>query len=290
MRSMTGFGRGEATFEDGRIVLEIRTVNHRFLEIRNRASGELSAAEPLIEKLLRSHLQRGHCIVGLVYEGTDGGAAKLNRNALKNHLENLASVANEMKIGLADLTPVLSSAPDLFSLSPSYDQEELEKAVTSAFQVAIKKLVLMREREGAAMNAEIGERLDSLRASVSELSTMAQGYPAQILEKTRRKIADLLTGANLTIDPGRVEAEAALLADKDDINEELTRLASHCDQMAGLVESEDPIGRKMEFLVQEMAREANTMGSKAEHVEFTHKVVDFKADLEKIRELAQNVE
>ena len=119
---------------------------------------------------------------------------------------------------------------------------------------------------------------------------MAEEYPAQILEKTRRKIADLLAGTKLKLDPGRVEAEAALLADKVDINEELTRLASHCDQMAGLIESEDPVGRRMEFLVQEMGREANTMGSKAGLAEFTHKVVDFKADLEKIRELVQNVE
>ncbi len=289
MRSMTGFGRGESTFEDGRIVLEIRTVNHRFLEIRNRASVELAAAEPLIEKLLRSHLYRGHCTVGLVYEGP-GGASQVNRSALKSHLENLVSVADDMKIDLADLVSVLAAAPDLFSLSPIYDQEELEKAVTIAFEGAMEKLLLMRENEGASMSTEISERLDSISASVRDLATMAEEYPAQILEKTRRKIADLLAGTNLKLDPGRVEAEAALLADKTDINEELTRLASHCDQMTGLIESEDPVGRRMEFLVQEMAREANTMGSKAGFVEFTHKVVDFKADLEKIRELAQNVE
>ncbi len=289
MRSMTGFGRGEATFEDGRIVLEIRTVNHRFLEIRNRAPGELAAAEPLIEKLLRSRLYRGHCTVGLVYEGP-GGASQVNRSALKNHLENLASVADDMKIDLADLLPVLAAAPDLFSISPSYDPEKLEKVVTIAFEGAMKKLLLMRENEGAAMSAEISERLDLLSASVRDLSTMAKEYPAQILEKTRQKIAGLLAGTNLKLDPGRVEAEAALLADRTDINEELTRLFSHCDQMAGLILSEDPIGRRMEFLVQEMAREANTMGAKAGLVEFTHKVVDFKADLEKIRELVQNVE
>lgn len=289
MRSMTGFGRGESAFENGRIVLEIRTVNHRFLEIRNRAPGELAAAEPLIEKLLRSHLNRGHCTVGLVYEGP-GGALQVNRSALKNHLENLLSVADDMKINLADLVPVLAAVPDLFSISPNYDQEELEKVVTIAFKGAMEKLLLMRENEGAAMSAEISERLRSLSASVTDLAAMAKEYPAQILEKTRKRIGDLIAGTNLKLDPGRVEAEAALLADRTDINEELTRLASHCDQMASLIESEDPIGRRMEFLVQEMAREANTMGAKAGFVEFTYKVVDFKADLEKIRELAQNVE
>ena len=290
MRSMTGFGRGEATFKDGRIILEIRTVNHRFLEIRNRVPVELAAAESQIEKLLKSYLSRGYCTVGLMYECPGGGASQINRSALKSHIENLASIAHETKVDLADLVPVLAAAPDLFSLSPSYDQEELEKAVASAFKGAIEKLLVMRQNDGAAMSVEIGERLDSIGASVRDLAAEAKEYPAQMLEKMRRKITDLLAGTNLKIDPSRVEAEAALLADKTDINEELTRLASHCDQLAGLIESEDPVGRRMEFLVQEMVREANTMGSKAGLVEFTHKVVDLKADLEKIRELAQNVE
>ncbi len=290
MRSMTGFGRGTAPLGEGRLVIEMKTVNHRFLEIRSRAPREFSAAESMVDKLARKHLNRGHCTVGISFEAAGSESSCLNTAMLESHLSALEKVAAKKGLPLSDMTSVLGQAPDLFSLPSFNDSEDLTAAVSDAFYEAIDKLMSMRRAEGEAMASDIGIKLADIRGTMNKVTTLAQGYAAGTLEKTRGRISELLDGSGIEIDMSRVEAEAAVLADRADINEELTRLASHCDQMASLLLETEPVGRRMEFLVQEMGREANTIGAKSASAEITHLVVDFKAELEKIRELAQNIE
>jgi uncharacterized protein (TIGR00255 family) len=290
MRSMTGFGVGSAPLGGGRLVIEIKTVNHRFLEIRCRAPRELAAAEARSEKLVRSALNRGHCTVGLMFETSTGGVARLDGRALSSHLAELEAVAARTGVPLAALVPVLASAPDIYALPVFDEPEALALAVDSAFADAMAKVVSMRETEGRAMASDLTTRLSEIRAVVLRLEKLATGYAATILARTRLKVAALLEDNDLALETGRIESEVALLADKADISEEITRLASHCDQLSRLLGSSDPVGRRLDFLIQEMGREANTIGAKAAFAELTHAVVEFKADLEKMREIVQNVE
>lgn len=290
MRSMTGFGMGSAPLGGGRLVLEIKTVNHRFLEIRCRSPRELAAAEPLVERLVRAALNRGHCTVGLTFEASSGGIAKLDGRALAAHLAELQAVAEKTGVPLSSLVPILTTAPDIYSLPVFDDPEALARAVEAAFAPAIGRLVAMRESEGRAMAAELSSRLTELRVALRSLAELAERHASSLLSRMRLRVSALLEDSGAALETGRIESEVALLADKADISEEIARLKSHCDQMSHLLADSEPVGRRLDFLIQEMGREANTAGSKAAFAELTHVVVEFKAALEKMRELVQNVE
>jgi uncharacterized protein (TIGR00255 family) len=290
MRSMTGFGIGSAPLGEGRLVVEIKTVNHRFLEIRSRVPKELVAAEPQLEKLVRASLSRGHCTIVVTYDASASGTARLDTGALEAYLAQIRSVSSKTGVPLADLIPLLATAPNLY-VPPIFDEPEaLASAVDQAFAEAASKLMAMREVEGRAMSEDISARLRGIRAAVDDLKRLSESYASTILARTRQRVAALLAEVDVAIETGRIEAEVALLADKADISEEITRLASHCGQMALLLASSEPVGRRFDFLIQEMSREANTIGAKAAFAELTHVVIEFKAELEKMRELVQNVE
>lgn len=290
MRSMSGFGRGSASLGSGRLVVEAKSVNHRFLEVRPRTPREMLAIEPLMERLARARLRRGYLTVHVTLEGALGAATRIDERALSGHLEQLRTVSQETGLDLADLAPVLAGSPDLFTSIADIDADSLERAAAGAFEQAIDELLSMREAEGAAMAAELETRLDVARAATERLEQLTAVQVTALLERARTRIAALLEGTEIKVDPSRIEAEVALLADRADVTEEIARLKSHCDQMTHLLGVGDPVGRKLEFLTQEMGREANTLAAKAALPEATHAAVELKAELEKIREIAQNVE
>jgi uncharacterized protein (TIGR00255 family) len=286
---MTGFGRGSAELGDGRVVLEIKSVNHRFLEIRTKAPRELLSGEVMVEQLLRRNLARGFCNVNLWYEGNVGGMTAVDKRALKAHLESLVEVAGETELCLTDLVPVLAGAPDLFATPLVEDEEQLARAIETAFLQASDALIGMREAEGGAMAKEFSKRLDDIKKSVSRLGELAGKWPKTAFERIRERLA-LLGDGGLDLNQGRMEAEVALLVERADITEEITRLKSHITQAASLVRVDQPVGRKAEFLIQEMGREANTIASKTQSPEISALIINLKTELEKMRELAQNVE
>ncbi len=290
MHSMTGFGRGSADFGEGRLVLEIKSVNHRFLEVRSRAPRELMAGEAHVERLLKRRLGRGYCTVNLSYEGNLGGAMNVDKGALGAYLESLIEVGKDTDLCLADLIPVLAGAPDLFTTPDIQDESALEGAIEVALAEATGKVINMRKKEGAAMAKDFLKRLATVRKYVKQVNKLAIDWPKTALMRSRERLRVLLAEIGSEIDTGRAEAEAALLADRTDITEEITRLISHCDQMTQLTKSDEPVGRKAEFLIQEMVRETNTIGSKASHREISALVINMKTELEKMRELAQNIE
>ncbi|MCP4601496.1 MAG: YicC family protein [Proteobacteria bacterium] len=290
MRSMTGFGRGSAEFGKGRMALEIKTVNHRFLEVRSKIAKELIAGEAHVDRLLRKRLSRGYCTVNLWYEGSLGGTMSIDKNALKAHLESLIEVSDDTELCLADLIPVLASTPDLFVTPRIQNEEAFEKAIEIAFHEAADKLINMREKEGTAMAEDLSKRLAMVRKYINKIDKLAVNWPKTVLSRIQERLGVLLADFSDKINTGRVEAEAALLADRADITEEIVRFKSHCEQMAVLTESDEPVGRKAEFLIQEIGREINTIGAKASLLEISTLVVDIKAELEKMRELAQNIE
>lgn len=275
---------------EGRVVLEIKSHNHRFLEVRARAPRELLAGEVLVERLLQDRLSRGYCTVNLWYEGRLGGSTAIDKGALKSHLDSLIEVGNERELCLADLIGVLAGAPDLFVTPRVEDEDELATAITDAFEQAIESLSGMREAEGRIMAEDFAARIESLRKGVAELERLAETWPKIALERLKKRLKMLVEDKDTGLDPARLATEAAILADRSDISEELTRLASHLEQMETLADSNVPVGRKAEFLIQEMSREANTIGSKTAQPEINSIVIEIKSDLEKMRELAQNIE
>jgi uncharacterized protein (TIGR00255 family) len=287
---MTGFGRGSGELGEGRVVVEIKSVNHRFLEVRSRAPRELMSGEALVERVLRRRLSRGYCTVNCWYEGARGGATTVDKGALSAHLDRLIEVGEEKELVLADLIPVLAAAPDLFVTPRPEDSEQLERALREAVGEAIDALVEMREREGGAMAGDLEARLEAVSRHVEEVARLAEGWPEIALARIRERVGALLESGVEGVEPGRMEVEAAVLADRADISEEITRLRSHVKQLGSLWERDDPVGRKAEFLIQEMAREVNTVGAKASLSAISAAVVELKTELEKMRELVQNIE
>ncbi len=290
MYSMTGFGCGKAAFADGQIVLEIKSVNHRFLEIRSKAPRELLAGEAIAERLLRSKINRGYCLINLWYEGNLGGSTAIDKGALKNHLDSLIEVGKERDLCLTDLIPALAGAPDIFTTPRVEDEEALKRSITEAFNQAIDELIKMRETEGLAMTKKVVAQSKRLGEQVAKLLELSKTWPKQALARLRERLTALMEDPEIKIDPGRLATEAAFLADRADIAEETTRLESHLKQLAEVIDAPSPVGRKIEFLIQELGRESNTIASKTSLDAVVTIVIDMKADLEKMRELAQNIE
>jgi uncharacterized protein (TIGR00255 family) len=272
------------------LIVEAKSVNHRFLEVRSRAPREILAVEPLFDKLAHRRLKRGHLTVLVTLEGATGAATRIADESLQAQLEQLRAIADRNDLSLADLTPLLAGSPDLFTSVSTIDRRDLERAAEQAFSRAIDGLLEMREKEGAAMAGELERQLAVAQESVTLLERLLSKQAGLLLDRARGRVATLLAGTDVKVDSSRIEAEAALLADRADVTEEIARLGSHADQLRALLGEDAPVGRRIEFLVQEMGREANTLAAKAALPEATHATVELKAQLEKIREIAQNVE
>jgi uncharacterized protein (TIGR00255 family) len=290
MQSMTGFGRGVADLEDGRLVVEIKAVNHRFLEVRCRAPRELMAGETIVERMLRDHLSRGYCTVNIWYEGKNGGTTRLDQEALETHLNSLIAVGKKLDLCLADLVPTLAGAPDLFSSPHFEDESDFADSARLACERALTGLTEMRKLEGHEMSKTFSTILTDIEKQIAKLEKLTEKWPGIALERTQERLDALIENAEINIDPSRLAAEAAILVNKADVTEEITRMGSHLVQAQQLLTSKVPIGRKAEFLIQEMGREVNTVGSKAVLPEINILVVETKTGLEKLRELAQNIE
>ncbi|MBN2719070.1 MAG: YicC family protein [Deltaproteobacteria bacterium] len=289
MRSMTGFGRGDASAAEAHIVVEIKTVNHRFLEIRSRIPAELGDMEQVLERQVRNRLSRGYCTIHLTVEHSDSGRTRIDEKALVGHIAQLQEIAKRTAVSVDSLLPILASAPDLYELSRAGASDSIRAACIQACDSALGQLIGMRESEGAHMTTDIRQRMDTIAQLNSQIEVHATAHEKLIFDKYHQKISEMLATVSAT-ETSRIETEAAIFAEKADINEEVNRLHSHINQMRSVFDEVEPIGRRMDFLVQEMGREANTIASKAVLSEITHMVVAIKGELEKIRELVQNIE
>jgi uncharacterized protein (TIGR00255 family) len=284
---MTGYGRGVATSGETRATVEIRSVNHRFLDLKLRG-GMAPAIEEVISSKVRASLERGAVSVSLHAERATAGGTRIDGDAAKAAYDALAAIAMGLGLPGPDLAMVLAQ-PGVVVGTDDRDDDELAAAVTAALDLALAQLDSMRRTEGAALatdlNARVGE-LDRLRVAIA---SHAASVPHQVSKRIADRLRVLLDNTT-QIDPGRLAQEVAMLADRADVTEELVRLASHLDQARAMLATTGPAGRRLDFLVQEIGRELNTIGSKSALAEITSAVVDAKAQLEKIREQVQNVE
>lgn len=291
LKSMTGYGRCEDTIGGRHIVFEIKSVNHKFFEFNSRITRGYLFLEDKLKSLVQGRLSRGKVDVFLQIETLEDSDVQV----LVNHSLASGYVAafEELKerYGLADdvSLSLLTKYSDIFSVHKAPEnEEEIWEAVKSVGERAIDSFVAMREAEGARLKEDILEKAGKILAIVEKIEKASPETVGDYREKLRSKIEELL-GDN-RFDEQRVLTEVAIFADKIAVDEETVRLRSHFRQLEKLVNSREPVGRKIDFLVQEMNREANTIGSKASDSRIAYMVVDIKSEIEKIREQVQNVE
>jgi uncharacterized protein (TIGR00255 family) len=291
LKSMTGFGSGRATVGAEEIAVELRSVNHKFCEVKARLPRELSTLEPTVVKIVKDRLARG--AVDVVVKRTARASAGLvpvvDVVLAREYRRAFAELA--LALGVPDNTSVhdIASLQNVVRLEePHANLEESHKAVELALADALRALSAMREKEGLALGADLTTRLALVATWSQEIQVLAPKSVELWRERLSHRVAELSKG--LPIEPQRMAQEVALFAERTDIAEELTRLESHLVQFRALLASAEPSGRKMDFLVQEMHREVNTTGSKSQHADISTLVMQLKTELERIREQVQNVE
>jgi uncharacterized protein (TIGR00255 family) len=287
---MTGYGRGVAEHAGVRATVDVRAVNHRFLDIKLRGTGgTLSPAiEDAISTKIKHALERGAIAVSVNIERAVYLAdTRINVEAAKRAGEMLVHLATELGLAKPDMALVLAQ-PGV-TIDTNVEPGQDPTAVVAALDSALAQLDQMRTTEGIALGLELAQRLDELTTLRTQIATLAAGVPQLVSKRLHERVKRLLE-PETTVDPARLAQEVALLADRADVTEELVRLASHVDQMKTLLAGASPAGRRLDFLVQEIGRELNTIGSKSTVAEISSAIVDAKAVLEKVREQVQNVE
>jgi uncharacterized protein (TIGR00255 family) len=288
---MTGYGRGEASNADVTVVVELKSVNNRFRDLQLRCPREYMMLEPRMHKLLKEPFQRGR-IDAFVRRSARASSKRVHANvALANeYAQVLNDVAADMVGYVGKEVPftfIVQQEGVLSTVETEVDVMGEWGVVETAMKAAIDDLAQMRAAEGKALHDELAGYLDDIRQAVGEVEAAAVGINERLKAKLEGRIRRMVGDR---FDPFRIEQEVALLVDKADIGEEITRMRSHCSQFLAALSSDEPTGRRMDFLLQEMNREVNTIGSKAAETEISSRVVDMKSTLERMREQAANVE
>ncbi|MFW6066880.1 MAG: YicC/YloC family endoribonuclease [Myxococcota bacterium] len=288
--SMTGYGSGQAALGGGRASVEIRALNHRYLDVRVRLSAELADQAALVEETLRPKLERGRIEVSARLEGAALGPPVLDRERARTAFEQLCALRDQLRPEEPVPLSLLACVPDLFQVPAGPPSDVVREAVRHATLQACEDLMAMREREGAALSRDLGELLSRMEEHIERIRERVPSTVESYRERLRDRISRLLQDMGAQLDSGRLEHEVALFADRCDVAEELARLASHGSQFRELLAQRDgAVGRRLDFLLQEMAREANTVGAKTQDVDTTRLVVELKADIGRMREQVQNV-
>jgi uncharacterized protein (TIGR00255 family) len=286
---MTGFGRGVSEQGNVRATVDLRTVNHRFLDLKLRAA-VAPALEEQISSKIRAGIERGSVAVSVhVARPTAAtGTLRIDEAAAHHAHTTLRHMATSLGLAPPDLALVLAQPGVIQTCDGDDDGEVNNGAILAALDQALAQLSEMRAVEGAALQRELLSRLDELAQLRATIETHAAGITEQLHKKLVDRVAKLVGDA--TIDPARLAQEVALLAERADITEELVRLGSHLDQARTITTGSAASGRKLDFLVQEIGRELNTIGSKSQRTEISASIVEAKSVLEKMREQVQNVE
>jgi uncharacterized protein (TIGR00255 family) len=287
---MTGFALGESPLGEGRLVLEVRSLNHRFLEVRVRVPQDIADQAFFLEQLARERLERGRYDIGVRLEGPALAGAQLDVSRARAVHAALLALRDELAPGSEVPLSAVLAVPNVVSTTPAARAEDVQRALRGALDRALERLFEMRRTEGAALKREIAAHLERARVCRDAIAERAKDVVVSYRSRLKERLARLLGDASLPVDPGRLETELAILADRSDITEEVARLSSHFDQLKSLLEEDAAVGRRIDFLLQEIAREANTVGAKSQDAELAHLVVELKAATERMREQVQNVQ
>jgi uncharacterized protein (TIGR00255 family) len=291
IRSMTGFGLGEAEADGLAVRVEVRTVNHRFLQARYRLPAEFADLEPRVDQALKKRLSRGSVtLTAVATRAAAPTAVSVDDKVASRYVELLGRMAGELGVENDLKLSHLVGLPGVIATCVDETAHETEsKILLTAVEAALENLVEMRVQEGGSLEADIRVHM----AAIAELRTQIGARIPQVVQEhfdnLRRRAAEIL-GIDSPIDPADLNRELAILSEKTDVAEEVSRLDSHLEQLNSILGGGGEVGRKLDFLVQELNREANTIGSKAGDTQVAHAVVELKTHIERVREQVQNIE
>ena len=291
IKSMTGYGRAVETVNGREFTVELRSVNNRYLDCSVRLPRILTFGEEAVKQAVKNSISRGKVdvFISVRSEGGDEVQVTLNQAVLESYLEAMRRMVKEYGVADDISAAALSRMPEVFSLEkPQVDEEQLLADMLQVLSKALAEYNAMRQTEGAALDADLRSRGQTILELVSQVEAGNAQTVIDYRTRLENKLKEVL--ANTAIDESRILTEAAIFADKVAVDEETVRLRSHLQQMNDMLSTGGAVGRKLDFLLQEMNREANTIGSKCTDVALARIVVEIKAELEKIREQTQNIE
>lgn len=291
IKSMTGYGSAKGTVDGLEISVELKSVNNRYLDTSIRLPRSFLFAEEPIKSKVQSHISRGKVDVFVSVDASQAGdmVVKVNEALLKGYLEAIGHISREYGLP-QDLTALsISRFPDVLTVEKKdLDAEAISAGILDVVERALQDHDLMRLREGEKLREDVLSRLETIRSLVETVEEKAPATVADYRMRLEQKMEEILGATG--IDENRILAEAAIFADHIAVDEETVRLRSHMSQLESMISGNSPIGRKIDFLIQEFNREANTIGSKCQNSQIAHVVVDLKSEIEKIREQIQNIE
>ena len=291
IKSMTGYGRAVGTADGMTVTVEIKSVNHRFYEFSAKVSRGYSFLEEKLKAFVQQRVSRGKvdCFVQIENEETQDGVVSINESLAAGYYAAIQQLCETYHLKSSDNVELLASHTDIFNVKkPPADEDKIWNAVQGVAQEALDSFIRMRQIEGDKLKADVLSRAQAILENVSFIEARSPQTVAEYNEKLKARLKELLGDA--AVDEQRLLTEAAIYADKIAVAEETVRLRSHIDQLHAFFEATEPVGRKLDFLVQEINREANTIGSKASDIDIAKRVINIKSEVEKIREQIQNIE
>ncbi|MDQ2747164.1 MAG: YicC family protein [Acidobacteriota bacterium] len=292
MKSMTGFGRGASADENLAVAVEIKTVNNRFLDLNLRLSSELQSLEANLKRIIQNRLSRGRVDVFINYERTGEIVYELNRPLITGYISALKQMQTEFNLAGEPDFNYIARLPNALQPKAEDLSAEFTKAVETAVEIALDELEKMREVEGASLKKDLENLLNEIENHLPTIEAESATVADEYQQRLKKRIENFLSKNDLQIeiDQSRLAQEVAYLADKSDISEEITRLKSHIEQYRGIINEDKEVGKQLDFLTQELNREANTIASKTNNLTVKEAALQIKSAIEKIREQIQNVE
>ena len=291
-KSMTGFGLGEYKDDKYNISVECKTINHKYLDVNPRLPRKVSFLEDRLRQLVKDYISRGRVDMFIKFDTVSSSGAKLvyDEDLAKQYFEILKRIKDGFDLK-QEINPVeISKFPEIVSVTEAEDDEEiLWNALREASEKALMSLSNMRKEEGTKLEKDIIERSNLLEKYIDDVERFSDTVVEDYRSRLNQRIGEILENPAL-VDEARLAQEVAIYADKSSITEEIVRFRSHINQLRNTIVNDDSIGRKLDFLIQEMNREVNTIGSKSSAIDITNLVIQIKAELEKIREQVQNIE
>ena len=291
IKSMTGFGRSKYEIEGREYSVEIKSVNNRYSDISIKIPRNISFLEEKVKKFIGNTISRGKIDVFINFTNNSekGKAIQINTELAKKYIEELKRLQTETEI-IDNINIIdVSKMPEVLNLKIEEDDEDmLWQELSEVLDNAITSFVLMRETEGKKIKEDLEKRIEDIQEKIEKINEISTGLVEEYIVKLEKRVNELLKIT--VIDESRLAQEIVIYSDKCSIEEELTRLRSHISQFLNLLNENIPVGKKLDFLIQEMNRETNTIGSKANNLEITNLVVDIKTEIENIREQVQNIE
>lgn len=291
IKSMTGYGKANLVKNEREYQIEIKSVNHRYLDISVKMPRVLSYLEEEVKKEIATKVKRGKIDVFVTFQNnsTEGKEIKINTEIAKIYIDELKKLAKQEDISANIEVTEISKLPDVLSIQNKQEDENIKEELLETVSQATEKLIQMRAIEGSKIAEDLLERVNKIQDKVKEISSLSSGLIEEYVVKLEGRIKEILKSQE--IDEARLAQEVVIYADKCSIEEEVTRLKSHIAQFEKLLHiAEEAIGKKLDFIIQEMNRETNTIGSKANNLAITNGVIDVKTELENIREQIQNIE